>query len=98
MAETNETCIGNMITKSAWLCQRRGGGVALVETSAQDKVDTGMFKCTLAALHYYTLKGLARSADGECNAKTGCHSQVMATLTSTKWSLMNDDVKQPRCA
>lgn len=59
MAETNETCFGNMITKSAWLCHQMQLR-SLVETSAHDKVDTGTFG---SAQRFYTCKLSAAGAD-----------------------------------
>lgn len=47
---------------------------AALETSAQDKVDTGMFSCAVSALHYSTCERVAASAGDESDAHTGCHS------------------------
>lgn len=56
MAETNETCNGNMITKSAWLCQRPGGRLR----------DICRTKWTLGCS-----AGLCVAADDENDARAG---------------------------
>lgn len=53
------------------MSETRGGAL---ETSAREKVDTGMFSCAVSALHYSTCKSVAASARDENGARTGCHS------------------------
>lgn len=78
MAETNETCIGNIITKSAWLCQRtegRFGKDICIRQSGHWDVHL-YFTCS--TLPHLEVTGSTACADGGRVARTGCHSQVMA--------------------
>lgn len=81
MAETNETCIGNMIMKSDLLCQRPGGRFRDVCTAQSGLWDV-QFSCT-RSLH------LSVSGSRLQMTKTLVVIQVTTTITSRKCSLIN---------